>query len=42
MFHSPYTDPLVRQQNNVSLVLKPVFGACFLNYLLQLTSYELV
>ena len=29
MFHSPYTDPLVRQQNNVSLVLKPVFGVYF-------------
>ncbi len=42
MFYSPYTDPLVRQQNSVSLVLTPAFGAYFLNYLLQLTSYELV
>ncbi|MDQ1149796.1 hypothetical protein QE382_001780 [Sphingobacterium zeae] len=42
MFYSPYTDPLVRQQNRVSLVLTSVFGAYFSNYLLQLTSYELV
>jgi hypothetical protein len=42
MFYSPYTDPLVRRLNSVSLVFTPVFGAYFSNYLLQLTSYELV